>query len=90
MKFKLIDNAETLEESPSARKVWIEIILIAFPDTSFLSRLLRGRCGLKYLVSSSISLYSVSPSARKVWIEIYLKVLVCYLYLVAFCEEGVD
>ena len=56
-------------KSPSARKVWIEIIL-----QPLLSRvnihLPRGRCGLKYWLLLFTKIRIMSPSARKVWIEI--------------------
>ena len=56
--------------SPSARKVWIEIIIPILGFIVAASHLPQGRCGLKYFYNHVYCYQAASPSARKVWIEI--------------------
>ena len=59
-------------QSPSARKVWIEIIKLLDCQFEHFRHLPRGRCGLKLCSQSCLLCHLQSPSARKVWIEIGL------------------
>ena len=57
--------------SPSARKVWIEIVVYLLITIISFSHLPRGRCGLKSKSYAVIINRAKSPSARKVWIEMF-------------------
>ena len=74
---------QTVNLSPSARKVWIEIF-IAQLNIQFAKRhLLQRRCGLKFGIALHTDILLPSPSARKVWIEIRL---MCNVQLQACCH----
>ena len=77
-------------KSPSARKVWIEMIILLKNENEAISHLLRGRCGLKWPSGSLHKQGLKSPSARKVWIEMLQCTDVARAKAVTFCEEGVD
>ena len=63
-------QAARTPESPSARKVWIEISIFTASPPVLPRHLPQGRCGLKYQKESRRDSRGGSPSARKVWIEI--------------------
>ena len=83
-------SEEAAWTSPSARKVWIEIVLHSHPEVMPPGHLPRGRCGLKFNSSAIIRSALWSPSARKVWIEICLMIYQLKVGTVTFREEGVD
>ena len=51
-----VGNAPSRKESPSARKVWIEIWLWEAYKTAAMRRLPQGRCGLKYTNKKLVNL----------------------------------
>ena len=72
LKYSLVIPKGNYIQSPSARKVWIEMLLNCKKHDYVKGRLPQGRCGLKYIIEGEGKLYKMSPSARKVWIEIFL------------------
>ena len=76
--------------SPSARKVWIEMVSYSVGDHATSRRLPQGRCGLKYSGLRISDILKLSPSARKVWIEMLVDIVECSDEVVAFRKEGVD
>ena len=66
----LIADSSPVAWSPSARKVWIEMIPVRGVVLGVEGHLPQGRCGLKYSILPDRSGCWLSHSARKVWIEI--------------------
>ena len=81
LKFFLTYHNQTLSESLSARRVWIEIIFRSQNQIVKVCHSLRGECGLKFFEVIGIWIFEPSLSARRVWIEIYLLVVVGVLAL---------
>ena len=90
LKYPCPNCGESTTESPSARKVWIEMIIHCLRTGTRIRRLPQGRCGLKYYKKKKGRNQLWSPSARKVWIEMSLGVTYGYSKIVAFRKEGVD
>ena len=78
-----------LEESPSARKVWIEMTAYINSCTNVTSPSAR-KVWIEILTLVKVAYPLPSPSARKVWIEIFAYLLDLLLLVVTFREEGVD
>ena len=79
-----------LLQSPSTRRVWIEIAEAKSGIAFGASHPPRGGCGLKLLSEQPEPQGLESPSTRRVWIEIAIKAALLLGNIVTLHAEGVD
>ena len=80
----------SIRQSPSARKVWIEIPLLNSTNRPYMVTFREEGVDWNKESSKNLSKSYWSPSARKVWIEISSPDALRIGYKVTFREEGVD
>ena len=90
MKFMKLQNLKIWVWSPSARRVWIEIVMLRMLLAVCQGHPPRGGCGLKYSENVPYHRNIPSPSARRVWIEMQNVAITPHNVVVTLREEGVD